>query len=458
LGWARWALIDLGWRDDPGMSVLLLLAPSVVLAFSAVPGLWFLERHGLSALRDETQGFLSWLFAGVRCAGVPAAVVVGLSWSADVAKRSEIASALLDTRPALWLLVATAALFTLFTLSPLFLLALWRTEPFPLGSFRDAMEQRAAALGAPLRGIRVWDASSRWKVNACAAGILPGTRLIVFTQGLLCFLPPPEVEAVFCHELAHFVRRHLRLYAALATAFILALAPFRNAIDGEVSWVGGLSLVAYAGFFWIVIFGAVSRRLETEADLTAARLVGSATYVAALRRVAGLVGPSSARSGLRHASLERRIAIVEAASGGADEMRGPAFRVRLAVAALFLASAGVFTASALLDRPRGDPQPAEVHRRVDAALAYGPVALAALGRARSKEAGGIARWLAKDPQAVVAELEQRIVDARDALAQASALPVGEREPLARSLEDLVRAQQAARAALEDVTPAAQRRP
>jgi Zn-dependent protease with chaperone function len=219
--------------------------------------------------------------------------------------------------------VSGAAAAVVFVLVPLMMIRIWRTAPLPAGELRDSLLEVQRRLGVRCRDIRVW-LSRRVIANACVVGLIRPVRYVLLSDGLLDRMEPAHVRAVFAHEAAHVMRRHLP-YLAM---FAISSAVLCGALAAELSWLlpaayqrlaadWGAIVPLAAAWYWG--FGYVSRRFERQSDVTAAwccgggndaRAVtpeGAATFAAALSRVAALSGIAPDAPNWRHGSIRRRI-------------------------------------------------------------------------------------------------------------------------------------------------------
>jgi STE24 endopeptidase len=120
--------------------------------------------------------------------------------------------------------------------------------------------------------------------NAAVMGIVPRFRYILLSDLLLETMSDEQIEAVFAHEVGHVVHRHLLwLVASLAGLMFVVCGPGQWIADGmellaknhpwltetsQAIFLMGLALAVYA-----MVFGYVSRRLERQADVFAARTI-----------------------------------------------------------------------------------------------------------------------------------------------------------------------------------------
>ncbi|HLH28186.1 MAG TPA: M48 family metalloprotease, partial [Acidimicrobiales bacterium] len=191
--------------------------------------------------------------------------------------------------------------------------------------------------------------------NAFVAGLSALWRYVFFTESILRGMSPEELDCVLAHEVTHAKKRHILFYLLASLAF----SAFSGLLHEGLSRVGVPSaaiqvlILTWAGLYWGLAFGYVSRRFETEADLVAARRVpavegapppyGAARKMAAaLERVADLNHAPRWAWSWRHFTIERRVDILlrsetDPATGLAFERTCDRFRA----AALALVAAGV---------------------------------------------------------------------------------------------------------------------
>ncbi|MCA8959910.1 MAG: M48 family metalloprotease [Planctomycetes bacterium] len=194
-------------------------------------------------------------------------------------------------------------LLSLLAVSPFLLGSLWPSRHLPAGALREALDEATHLAGVRVRGVRVWDTPI---FNACVVGLVRSHRWVYYTRGLLQVLTGPEVVAVHAHELAHVRRHHLWLLLGSATIGLLVLI----AVD---PWLGDSeSLLRWGVYSTLAIgtpllFCALSRQFELEADADAARTVPAVHFVSALGRVSGPEGPSARKLFRRHPPTRSRL-------------------------------------------------------------------------------------------------------------------------------------------------------
>ena len=407
LGWARWALVDLRWRGDELVSLLFLLAPALGLALCAAP---VIGRRSAGLAGEPHAGPFRRMAAYARPLGAPLAILIAAAYLAGVCRSSSPVREALDLYRSLDVLLACAALLVIFAASPLLVLAAWPTRPFPSGALRERFADIARSLRVRLESVRVWESRSASFLNACVVGLVPGTRQVIFTRGICERLSPDELSAVFAHEAGHAARRHLSWHFLLAAAFLLAIAPLDAALEplGEVA--AGAALLVFAASYWGLFFGAVSRRLEMEADLAGADAVGPATYVRGLRRVERLLGASAGSGGWRHFSLSLRRERIERAGADLSERQAisrAAGRCRRAMVCVALAALAAFSWCAADEL--GKPREVLAAEKARLAASRADEVRALL------EASDSASWLARSRESLEKELRAHLARAEEHL-------------------------------------------
>lgn len=237
--------------------------------------------------------------------------------------------------PTLQLLGSVVVVFAAAALSPLFMRALFAAERLPPGELRGDCEALAQRTGFPVDYLgRV--RTGGMLLNAVYVGLVRPFRTVLFTDALIRDLSRQERLAVFAHELGHGARRHLVFfsgYIAVVTSAAYAFAPDLASLGAWMAKGGVavgmpaadaqtaagvivtlLSAVLLLGALYF-LFGFVSRRFETEADLFAADAVGDPeAFVTALQTVGARHGDAAMKDGFRHFGVPRRVEIVRRAA------------------------------------------------------------------------------------------------------------------------------------------------
>jgi STE24 endopeptidase len=232
---------------------------------------------------------------------------------------------------------------------PTMLRRTWITSPLAAGPLRSRLDAAARRWGFRAREILVWHTGDM-VVNAAVAGFVPRLRYVFLTDALLTQLTPEEIEAVFGHEVGHIRHRHLlaRVLAMLVPVslwllFQSACPILADRLEGGV-WNGGLGLrtpmglmaLSGLGLYVLVVFGAYSRILESQADLFGYRTASSGTdtpsvetFIGALEKLAAANGIDRKAASWQHGSVAQRVDLLRQAAADPRYERRYHRRVRL---------------------------------------------------------------------------------------------------------------------------------
>ncbi|MFH0943586.1 MAG: M48 family metalloprotease [Planctomycetota bacterium] len=182
---------------------------------------------------------------------------------------------------------------------------------------RRRLEELAGHLGFRCRDILYWP-TRRPVLNAAIVGILPGYRYVILTDELCKRLTLEELGAVFTHEVGHGKKHHALLYLFCSVAFLTALVPLGDLVGGWIlEWTAGridagvaaavcVYLPAFA-FYWVVLFGYLSRRFELEADIFGVEMTQDPSlFITTLEKVARVGRIERRRRPPRHFSIAGR--------------------------------------------------------------------------------------------------------------------------------------------------------
>lgn len=136
-------------------------------------------------------------------------------------------------------------------------------------------------------------------VNAFATGARRNHALVAVSEGLLRSMSRREAEAVLAHEISHVANGDmvtLSLLQGVVNTFVIFLARivgyfvdqvvFRNERGHGIGyWISVMVAEIVLGLFATMIVMWFSRRREFRADAGAARLVGPAPMISALKRL-----------------------------------------------------------------------------------------------------------------------------------------------------------------------------
>lgn len=172
----------------------------------------------------------------------------------------------------------------LLLVSPAFVRLAWPTRPLPAGPLRDRLDRLAARFSFRHADILVWDTGGTVP-GAAITGILPGYRYVVLSDRLIDQLDGDEVAAVFGHEMGHVAHRHAVFLGLFFLGSFAVMALLTQAVNGAFALLPAsrgassievgktvVTLGAIGGYFWLV-FGALSRRFERQADVFGCRAV-----------------------------------------------------------------------------------------------------------------------------------------------------------------------------------------
>jgi hypothetical protein len=225
--------------------------------------------------------------------------------------------------PAVVWILALGGLCLLMVFLPPLLRLILGARPMEPGPLRDRLERMAVAAGYGGSRLMIVPTGTSRMSNAFVAGLSSVWRYIFFTESILKGMSGTELECVLAHEVTHARKRHILFYLVSALAFSLFSGLVHEALDsrGVSPLVLQPLLFIWAGLYWGLGFGFVSRRFETEADLVAARLVppadgglppyvGARSMAATLHRVADLNHVPIWAPSWRHFTIERRIDIL----------------------------------------------------------------------------------------------------------------------------------------------------
>lgn len=319
----------LAWPWEALVYVTLLALPwtLLMLPLDWIRGFWLEHRFGLSRER-VTQWAWRWgksqLVGGVLLAGLAVMLMGILRWNPS--------GWWLWTAVAwgVWSLVLTQWMPVL--LLPLF----YRQRPIQDGALIVRLKRLAQDCGPAIRGVYEIDVSRETsKANALLCG-LGATRRVVLTDTLTRDFAPPEIEAVFAHELGHHHLRHLPKLLGVGAAMTLAgcwvaarvvPAMLRGFGIASIRSLAALPVVALAlgvvGLVWTPWHHGLSRRFERAADRFALEATRSPQpFIAAMRKLQrqNLAEPAPSRwvewFWYDHPPTPKRVAMAEQYSHG----------------------------------------------------------------------------------------------------------------------------------------------
>ncbi len=218
-------------------------------------------------------------------------------------------------------------IFLAYAYAPLLLGFIWRTVPLADIDLRNKLHRLAAQDNIKYKDIVVWQTES--VANAAVAGIAPWARKIFLTEAVLKHFSDDEIEAIVAHEFGHIRYKHILTYLLFLVAYFLSYAiyyiyigrPLESVLPTS-SLLPAIGLVLFVSLYFVIIFRALSRRFEHQADLYAATLTNKPEALElALVRLAYLnYMPRSIQRLFElfqtHPSIDRRIKFIERFKGG----------------------------------------------------------------------------------------------------------------------------------------------
>jgi len=199
---------------------------------------------------------------------------------------------------------------------------LWSTVLLNKGPLVTTFAAMCARYRVRIRGPYLWQTHGAM-VNGAVLGAFWPMRYLLLTDALVEQLDAIQVEGVLAHEVAHVKMRHMAwlvicvLASVLLTGWACSLGALAWGIDTQGDLIGAVaSLLGLA--VAVLVFGAVSRRFEWQADAFAVRhlsivrasptITPLASYAmeSALGRVAHLNGVAVHAFSWRHGSILTR--------------------------------------------------------------------------------------------------------------------------------------------------------
>ena len=356
LGWPEFVRSGLGLRNVVIVDELLILAPFLLAEIVGWWGLYPAARA--SRLVSTSHGAFHYLLRRTRMTFGTVLPAVIIFWAGnDVARRIFGESVGL---PAMQVGVMAVLGLIVLVVSPAFVRLSWPARPLPKGPVRDRLETLARRFHFRYTNILVWDTDGS-VFNAVVTGAMPWYRYVLLSDALIDYLSDDEIAAVFGHEMGHIHHRHLAFFGFFFLGSLAVMAMICYLIDGlfGILSIGGpgqtlvevvkavLMLGASGVYFWLV-FGAISRMFERQADVFGCRAVscgrpdcpphadhsgranlsttstsplcrvGIQTCIHALETVAVENGIQADSRSWRHGSIARRIDFLRSLEGRPD--------------------------------------------------------------------------------------------------------------------------------------------
>lgn len=254
------------------------LAAGVFLSFLTVHLVMFAAMHGADRELRRTDWSLTenllFRLRGLLLDYLPLVLLLcaSLIW-VSMARRLEIGESVLKWT--LWGL-GPAVLLIVFSLYPQLIRVAFGARRLTAGAHHDAILRTIHKAGIPVQDVLILPGRRGRIANAWVSGTLPFNRRIFLSGFLLQTCTPEEVAAIVAHELGHLSHRHLQRYLALAIiSTILWVAVFQVLSRLVPPTLGTVTITGMLlGLCSSLIYGALSRTAELEADLYAVKLTG----------------------------------------------------------------------------------------------------------------------------------------------------------------------------------------
>ena len=268
--------------------------------------------------------------------------LVGLLWPAGMAR--------LHQEPLLQLLYAPLFLVLVGIFLPVLVKAMWGCKPIPPGPLRQRLDALCTRLGLHVGEILYWPILEGRVLTAGIVGLLPRFRYLLITPALVETLPDDELDGVVAHEAGHVRHGHLWFFLFFFLGYVCLLAVFFRLAEAGIAWWGiadpealrqprvnlatsaaltvGLLAVLFA--YFRLLFGAVSRAFERQADAHALEAIGQAgPLTRALERISDFSGDIRDLPSWHHGSIGERVAFLHRAADDPRLLTALHRRVRL---------------------------------------------------------------------------------------------------------------------------------
>ncbi|MDQ7778476.1 MAG: M48 family metalloprotease [Planctomycetota bacterium] len=180
----------------------------------------------------------------------------------------------------------------------------------------DRLKSLSARMNMPSMRFRVWHTGAARVPNAGMVGLIGAIRYVLISDVLLQTLSPDELESVVGHELGHAKHRHLLMYFAAATIFmVLTHLCFQLLATVDASPPTQFFFSFAAVFvFWKHILGGLSKYFECQADLEGAEAVGSPIpFMSAMEKITSMARIDTRAPSWLYRSVSERMAFAWAA-------------------------------------------------------------------------------------------------------------------------------------------------
>lgn len=209
----------------------------------------------------------------------------------------------------LWLGVL-AMVSVLAVAAPYLLRWILGARSLPSGELRDRLSALCGRAGFRYGDLLIVDTAEAKLGTAFIVGSVGPLRYVFFTDHLLRHLTPDETECVLAHEIGHVKKMHLPAFFFYSAASVIVAGIVYQLLTIWIKSEEAAALAVTPLFIlvWILVFGFISRRFETEADLYGAKLCGDPDRFMAMLGKVSVINRMPLQAGsLRHFSPAERI-------------------------------------------------------------------------------------------------------------------------------------------------------
>ena len=198
-----------------------------------------------------------------------------------------------------------------FIIAPLFFVGLyifspklfnwaWHANPSDDEELEEDIIQLSEKAGVRVSGLKVWDTFNESVPNAAVAGLFEKFRYVYITNYLLELFNHEQIKAVLCHELGHLRLGHIWTYMIFSLDLVLLSVGVKMSVylhyPGLMSSHENISalveVVLFFGIF-ILVFTAIARASEYQADAFSASIANKKALTDSLATLETIVSPMS---------------------------------------------------------------------------------------------------------------------------------------------------------------------
>ncbi|MBF0546862.1 MAG: M48 family metalloprotease [Candidatus Riflebacteria bacterium] len=240
-------------------------------------------------------------------------------------------------------LIVLAPIFCLilYLLSPNLFNVAWQATSLDEGSplSRD-IKALAEKTGVKIAGVKIWNTFGEPIPNAAVVGLLDSFRYVYLTRFLVDTFTPEEQMIIVAHELGHFALGHVWTYMAFTLNLVGITLALRLSIFLYVpnlsETVGsiGITIGEMAIFLviFLVVFTAISRCSEIQADQFSVSLLDKKYFVLTMDRLKRFIGTPSRKFPWwmeTHPEIQKRVDSVQNFNGDIATIGRQARNIRM---------------------------------------------------------------------------------------------------------------------------------